>query len=149
MARQFHKDGAPLPDGDDWVFVYGSNLEGRHGAGAAKAARTLYGARHGVASGLRGRSYGIPTKGTAFIKANGRTDFRQLTAEQIRLHVQTFLADARAMPSKRFMVTRIGCGLAGWPDEAIAPMFRDAPPNCSFADEWRPWVVSERESEAT
>lgn len=124
--RKFHADGTPPKPGQ--VFVFGSNLSGIHGAGAARAAHQFYGATWGVASGLMGQSYAIPTVKARIAGA--------LSLEQIAEHVAIFLAFAEANPQTEFLVTRVGCGLAGHRDADIAPMFSGAPFNCSLPDTW-------------
>jgi hypothetical protein len=130
QQRSSHRDGA-LPASPSAIFVFGSNLAGRHGLGAALAARQKFGAKHGVGAGLTGRSYAIPTKDA---------QLRVLPLSIIEGHVQTFLTYAAAQRATSFYVTRIGCGLAGYGDEQIAPMFSDAPLNCSFADDWKRFI---------
>jgi hypothetical protein len=110
------------------VFVFGSNLAGRHGAGAALTARFRYGAVLGVGEGRTGDSYAIPTKDHGL---------RTLPLEQIRAAVAVFVQYATAHPALRFRVTRVGCGLAGYVDEQIAPMFAAAPDNCDLPAGWR------------
>lgn len=110
------------------IFVFGSNLAGRHGAGAAKEARLKYGAIYGQAMGRQGNSYAIPTKDE---------HLRPLPLEDIHDYVDTFRNYAIAHPELRFNVTRIGCGLAGYSDVEIAPMFRHAPTNCRLPEEWQ------------
>lgn len=133
-VRAYHRDGS-VPDGDA-IWVFGSNLAGRHGAGAAKVAAELFGARRGVGVGPTGRSYAIPTKDG---RSGGKlTDANEcLALEIVRSNIERFLSHARANPNTRFVVTRVGCGLAGFADEDIAPFFASAPMNCSFASEWR------------
>lgn len=114
------------------IFVFGSNLAGRHGKGAALHARQHHGAIYGQGEGLQGRSYAIPTKDDRI---------RTLPLDVIRLHVGKFLACARYRPDVRFLLTPIGCGLAGYKPEQIAPMFRDAPPNVIIPDEFKPFVM--------
>jgi hypothetical protein len=109
------------------IFVFGSNLAGIHGAGAAKTARMMYGAELKVGVGLTGKSYAIPTKDT---------HLRTLDLEMIRGYVKSFKDFARAHPNMNFLVTRIGCGLAGYTDAEIAPMFRGASANCFFSPLW-------------
>ena len=83
------------------------------------------------------RGPGIPKFGNSF----GRGfNLRTLPLSEIARHVKAFLAYARAHPELRFMVSRVGCGLAGHKDADIAPMFRDAPENCSFAGEWEEFL---------
>jgi hypothetical protein len=95
------------------VFVFGSNESGRHGRGAALTAKQ-WGARNGQGFGLMGQTFGIPTK-----DGNMKT----LSLGKIRTYVEGFIAHAIANPTKEFLVTRIGCGLAGLTAEQIAPMF--------------------------
>ncbi len=110
------------------VFVFGSNLAGRHGAGAARDAYAKYGAKWGVGEGLSGKSYAIPTKDE---------QLRPRRLRDIRTSVEQFLIFARAHPDLEFLVTRVGCGYAGYSAVDIAPMFADAPPNCELPEGWR------------
>jgi hypothetical protein len=114
---------------DPWyIFVFGSNLAGRHGKGAAKEAYNKWGAKYGRGIGPQGRSYAIPTK-----------DFHlePLPLATISDYVQDFIEFARARPHMTFFVTKVGCGLAGYKNEQIAPMFKNAPVNCVIDDEWK------------
>lgn len=113
------------------IFVFGSNLAGRHGLGAAKFARENYGARYGVGQGRTGDAYAIPTKSATL---------EILHLETIRDWVKIFIADARKEPNSRFKLTRIGCGLAGYKDWQIAPMFRGSPDNVIFPEEWKSYL---------
>jgi hypothetical protein len=132
----FHRDGdRPPRDDDRWILVFGSNLAGRHGAGAALLAQTEFGAEPGVGQGVRGRSYAIPTKGY-------RLEVLPLT--EIAIAVGEFVEFARLRPDLQFFVTRVGCGLAGYRNEQIAPMFAHAPDNCSFARQWEGLIRVER-----
>jgi hypothetical protein len=110
------------------IFVFGSNLAGRHGKGAALFARQNYGARYGVGVGPTGRSYAIPTKDERL---------RVLPLECIAAYVEDFITYAKDNPHIAFEVTRIGCGLAGYSDSQVAPMFADAPSNCLLPEGWR------------
>ena len=116
------------------IFVFGSNLAGRHGKGAALDARKHYGAIYGQGEGLQGRSYAIPTKG---ISPGYKQPMPVLPLHQIEWHVIRFIAFARSRPDLLFNVTRIGCGEAGYKDEQIGPMFFDAPSNCILPSEWQ------------
>ncbi|WP_298952075.1 hypothetical protein [uncultured Methylobacterium sp.] len=109
------------------VFVFGSNLAGRHGKGAALTAKLRHGAIQGQGEGLQGQSYGIPTKDESV---------RTLPLDRIEWHVIRFLQFARDRPDFRFFVTRIGCGLAGYHDDEIAPFFAAAPDNCILPAGW-------------
>jgi hypothetical protein len=93
-------------------FVFGSNLKGRHVGGAAYAAYRKYGAVMGQGVGLQGKSYAIPTM--------------QGGVETIRPYVDEFIDFARSHPELTILVTRIGCGIAGFIDDEIAPLFKNA-----------------------
>jgi hypothetical protein len=110
------------------VFVFGSNRAGRHGRGAAWTAYKKHGALYGKGEGFQGQSYGIPTKDE---------DVKTLPLGEIEWHVIRFIQFAAQNPDKTFFVTRIGCGLAGYFDDEIAPLFRDAPSNCLLPPGWR------------
>jgi hypothetical protein len=113
---------------NDPVFVFGSNLAGRHGKGAALWARQHRGAIYGQGIGLQGNSYAIPSKDA---------QLRTLSLAQIEQHVGEFLAFARSRPNLTFQLTPIGCGLAGYRREEIEPMFAGAPSNVLWPPEWR------------
>ena len=102
---------------DNEIFIFGSNLSGRHGKGAAKTALS-WGAKYGQAKGLQGRTYGIPTK-DASIR-------RTLTIEEIKPFVDEFIEFAKANENLIFLVTEIGTGLANHKKENIAPLFKQA-----------------------
>lgn len=125
---QFHEDGDVPDSAFGAVWVFGSNLAGRHGKGSAKVAADHFGARRGVGIGPTGQAYAIPTK-------DG--ELRVLPLGQIGVAIAGFLQYAAARPDTQFWVTRIGCGLAGYRDEQIAPLFHGAPANCHFAQEWQ------------
>lgn len=94
------------------IFVFGSNLGGMHGGGAAYAAYRKFGAIMGQGVGLQGNSYAIPTM--------------QGGVETIKPYVDEFIDFARQHRELTFLVTRIGCGIAGFTDEEIAPLFVSA-----------------------
>lgn len=96
----------------DEIFVFGSNLQGMHGGGAARIAYQKFGAIMGQGVGLQGHSYGIPTM--------------QGGVETIRPYVDGFIAFAKEHPELTFLVTRIGCGIAGFTDNEISPLFTQA-----------------------
>lgn len=98
--------------GPDEVFVFGSNLAGNHAGGAARVALERFGAVMGQGVGMQGQSYAIPTM--------------QGGVETIKPYVDEFIALAREWDQTTFWVTRIGCGIAGFTDEEIAPLFTEA-----------------------
>ena len=106
------------------IFVFGSNLAGMHGGGAAYAAYRKFGAIMGQGVGLQGQSYAIPTM--------------QGGVETIKPYVDEFIAFAREHAELTFLVTRIGCGIAGFRDEQIAPLFTEAHqlPNVVLPPNW-------------
>ena len=108
----------------DEVFVFGSNLAGMHGGGAARMAYEHFGAEWGVGVGPTGQCYAIPTM--------------QGGIDTIRPYVDEFIVYAKQHSDKRFLVTRIGCGIAGFTDEEIAPLFREALaiPNIALPQLW-------------
>jgi len=94
------------------IFVFGSNLEGMHGGGAARTAVEHFGAIWGQGVGLQGKSYGIPTM--------------QGGIETIKPYVDEFIEFAKQRRDLFFYVTKIGCGIAGFKEEEIAPLFAEA-----------------------
>ena len=102
------------------IFVFGSNLAGRHGAGAALDAKKRWGAIYGRGEGLQGQSYALPTKDATPWPDRPKT----LSLEIIREKIVDFLEFAQLRSDLTFRMTRIGCGLAGFKDHEIAPMFR-------------------------
>lgn len=113
------------------IFVFGSNLAGRHGLGAARYARAHYGAVYGEGNGRTGNAYAIPTKDE---------NIQTLPLYKIKAYVDEFMDYARCHPDLRFFVTKVGCGLAGYRNKDIAPMFKGAPNNCEFDQEWEQYV---------
>ena len=97
---------------EDEVFVFGSNLTGMHGGGAAATAHRCFGAVWGKGVGLYGQSYAIPTM--------------QGGVETVKPYVDKFIEFAKSHPELRFLVTKIGCGIAGFREEQIAPLFAEA-----------------------
>ena len=97
---------------DNEIFVFGSNLEGSHGGGAAAIAARKFGAIWGQGVGLQGQSYGIPTMHGGI--------------PAIKPYVDEFIEFAKNNAELDFLVTRIGCGIAGFLEEEIAPLFENA-----------------------
>lgn len=102
---------------DNEIFVFGSNLKGIHGAGAAFTAKIKFGAVQFVGSGMTGRCYAIPTKATPHTI---------LPISSIEHHVNKFISYCEEHADRIFIVTKIGCGLAGYTVKEIAPLFRRA-----------------------
>ena len=97
--------------GENEIFVFGSNIQGAHGGGAAWYAHKKFGAKWGVGEGLTGRTYALPTmEGDASLKKA----------------VEHFIACAKAHPELTFLVTAVGCGIAGYTPAEVAPLFREA-----------------------
>ena len=107
------------------IFVFGSNLAGFHGGGAARIAYEHFGAEWGVGVGPTGQCYAIPTM--------------QGGVETIKPYVDDFIRYAEQHPEQIFLVTRIGCGIAGFTDAEIAPLFAAAHnlPNVALPVGWR------------
>ena len=114
---------------NDLIFVFGSNIAGRHGAGAAAFALDFKGARIGQGMGHWGLSYAIPTKDEYICT---------LPLHEVMQHVNIFKNYAlRNRDAFNFQITRIGCGLAGYTDSQIVPLFEDLPHNCFVPPEWK------------
>lgn len=93
------------------IFVFGSNLKGHHYGGAARIARNKFGAIHGQGIGIQGQSYAIPTM--------------QGNIDTIKPYVDEFIKFAICHKEMKFLVTKIGCGIAGFKVSEIAPLFYD------------------------
>ncbi len=97
--------------GENEIFVFGSNIQGAHGGGAAWFAHKQFGAEWGVGEGLTGRTYALPTmEGEASLKAA----------------VKHFIACAKQHPELTFLVTAVGCGIADYTPQEVAPLFKEA-----------------------
>ena len=113
------------------IFVFGSNLAGRHGKGAALHAKLNYGAVYGKGSGRMGMSYGIPTKDEKL---------RSLPLSIINRYVNEFINYAKNNSELQFLLTAIGTGLAGYKPNEIGPMFKGSPKNILIPDEFLPYI---------
>jgi hypothetical protein len=111
------------------IFVFGSNLAGRHGAGAARYAMDHHGAEYGVGIGRTGMSYALPTKDYVL---------KTLTLDAIERHIKDFIDHANDNPDDEFMLTPIGCGLAGYRRDQIKPLVEkyNRPSNVIYTKEW-------------
>ncbi len=129
IAYAYYPTGV-IPSGDV-VWVFGSDLTGKHSRGDAKIAANHFGAVNGVFSGETGNAYAIPT----------RNDKRQaLPISDIAWEVKAFLSFAARHPGRSFVVTRVGNGMAGLDDRRIAPLFKGASTNCLFSEAWRAFL---------
>jgi hypothetical protein len=119
-----------LPKGTE-IFVFGSNESGIHGAGAARYAKINYGAIMGIGFGFSGTSFAIPTK-----------DFHieTLPFDTVKKYIRAFIFQADFHPEWNYKVTRIGCGLAGFNDEEISPLFKNCGNHFSFDSFWKEWL---------
>ena len=128
----YQKDGYKPNKGE--IFVFGSNLAGVHGAGAAKEAVISYGAVMGIGIGPKGQSYALPTKDKKI---------ETLPLNVIAVYVEQFIRYATLHIQDEFYVSRLGCVLAGYQNSDIAPLFKGAPRNCSFCIDWAPFLEDE------
>lgn len=156
----YHANGSLPPilelQNNPWVFVFGSNIQGRHGAGAALKAYQSYGARMGVGVGQEGFSYGIPTK-----DQNHETKaLETMSLERIEKYANVacrYMAHRIENAHQRYWFTAIGTGLAGYEHSQIAPMFRQfekfnagsirVEDHLSFPDEWFEYLEPEAHHE--
>jgi hypothetical protein len=129
-TNTYYDTRMPFPNYPNMLFVFGSNLAGRHGRGAAKDALNKYGAIYGMGQGMQGDSYAIPTKDH---------NIQTLPLEQIANFVETFKRFTLMHPDLTFYVTAIGTGLAGYQHHEIAPMFKGVQ-NCWLPLAWRPYT---------
>ena len=97
--------------GENEIFVFGSNIQGSHGGGAAWYAYKNFGAEWGVGEGLTGRTYALPTM-------EGKASLQHA--------VEHFIACAKEHPEQTFLVTAVGCGIAGYTPDEVAPLFKEA-----------------------
>lgn len=119
------------PDcGKEVIFVFGSNLAGRHGKGAALDALKMHGAKYGQGEGLQGGSYALPTKDHSI---------RVLPIAKIAEAAQRFLTFAADNPTKKFRLTRVGCGNAGFTDKQMGPLFKGYTKNILVPRTFKPF----------
>jgi len=133
MATKFiyHPDGVTPEKDDKWIFVFGSNRAGIHGAGAAKEAFEHWGAEWGCGVGRKGQSYAIPTKDK---------DIKSESLEDIEYFIKEVFLTHAAKQQKLFFMTRVGCGLAGYTDAQIAPFFKGATRNVIMPEPWQQYL---------
>lgn len=127
MIFDTSKSHVHKPD-DSRIFVFGSNLLGIHGGGAAWYAKNKLGAVMGVAEGLTGDTYALPTC---------YRPGEPVTLEELRVYVDNFLNFASDNDDLQFFVSAVGCGIAGFNEDDVAPLFKNAPVNCDLPPGWR------------
>lgn len=131
---KFHADFT-LPTEDNSMFVFGSNLQGLHYGGSAKVAHEKFGAEMFVGFGATGGAYALPT-----CKEPGSPG--SMTLDEIQEYVVDLMEFAEMQDDTTFFITRCGCGVAGFTDAQIAPLFKGFPDNADFPEEWKPYLVA-------
>ena len=111
----------------DELFCFGSNTAGRHGAGAARYAMLKFGAKYGVGEGITGQSYAFPTL---------TASLGHRTQAELEHSRDLFFSCALANPEKTFLLTKVGCGLAGYKESTMADLFMFAPTNVIKPEGW-------------
>lgn len=136
---KFHRDNT-MPVAS-WIWVFGSNLAGRHGKGAARVAHVNFQARYGVGRGRTGNAYAVPTKDK---------HMNVLPLDEIKASVDRFIEYVELNPRLQFYMTRVACGLAGYTDAEIAPMFAPLAgrTGISWPEDWRPYLIQQNEQES-
>ena len=127
---------------EDYILTVGTNSRGAHEIGAAKTAHRYFGARYGQAFGLQGNAYGIPTR-TYLDRKTNNSMFEDIPLKQIQSTVKLFFKDASLNPHLTFVLTRIGCGFAGYDDSQIAPLFSNPLSNMIIPKAWLPFIEHE------
>ena len=131
MTYQYHDESIIKSLAEDTVFVFGSNLAGTHAGGAAKTALLHFGAVKGAGRGWSGQSYAIPTM---------NEHLQQMPLSQIQHYIEDFKIYTKNHPKIKYFVTSVGCGVAGYKVEEIAPMFKGISKNVIFPASFRPFV---------
>lgn len=131
MTYQYHDESIINSLAEDTVFVFGSNLAGTHAGGAAKMALIHFGAVKGVGRGWAGQSYAIPTM---------NEHLQQMPLSHIESYIEDFKIYTKNHPKNKYFLTSVGCGVAGYKVEEIAPMFKGISRNVIFPVSFRPFV---------
>ncbi|NHC04179.1 hypothetical protein G9F31_10405 [Acinetobacter sp. 187] len=131
MTYQYHDETIVKQLAEDTVFVFGSNMAGTHAGGAAKTALLHFGAMKGAGRGWSGQSYAIPTM---------NEHLQQMPLSQIQHYIEDFKIYTKNHPKLKYFITSIGCGVAGYKVEEIAPMFKGISKNVIFPISFRPFV---------
>lgn len=131
MSYQYHDESIINSLAEDTVFVFGSNLAGTHAGGAAKMALIHFGAVKGAGRGWAGQSYAIPTM---------NEHLQQMPLSQIQHYIEDFKIYTKNHLKNKYFITSVGCGVAGYKVEEIAPMFKGISRNVIFPVSFRPFV---------
>lgn len=131
MSYQYHDETIVKHLAEDTVFVFGSNMAGTHAGGAAKTALLHFGAIKGAGRGWSGQSYAIPTM---------NEHLQQMPLLQIQHYIEDFKIYTKNHPKLKYFITSVGCGVAGYKVEEIAPMFKGISKNVIFPISFRPFV---------
>ncbi|WP_296280119.1 hypothetical protein [uncultured Acinetobacter sp.] len=131
MTYQYHDESIIKSLAEDTVFVFGSNMAGTHQGGAAKTAHLHFGAMKGVGRGWSGQSFAIPTM---------NEHLQQMPLSQIQHYIDDFKIYTKNHPKLKYFITSVGCGVAGYKVEEIAPMFKGISHNVIFPQSFRPFV---------
>jgi hypothetical protein len=110
------------------IFVFGSNLRGAHVGGAALQAKEQFGAQEGVSEGMTGQSYAFPTLDE---------NFGQLSSKDLKASRDLFYACAISHPEAEFVMTKVGCGIAGYLESEMRELFKNPPKNVALPKDWR------------
>ena len=131
MTYHYHDESIVKSLPEDTIFVFGSNLAGQHAGGAARTAQQHFGALKGVGRGWSGQSFAIPTM---------NEHLQQMPLSQIQHYVDDFKIYTKNHPKQKYFLTSIGCGVAGYTVEEIAPMFKGISHNVIFPVSFRAFV---------
>lgn len=131
MTYKYHNESIIKALPENTVFVFGSDMIGQHADGAAKTAVAHFGALNGVGRGWSGQSYAIPTM---------NEHFQQMPLSQIQHYIDDFKIYTKNHPKIQYFITSLGCGIAGYKIEEIAPMFRGISHNVIFPQSFRAFV---------
>lgn len=131
MTYHYHDESIVKALAEDTIFVFGSNMAGTHAGGAARTAMEHFGALKGVGRGWSGQSFAIPTM---------NEHLQQMPLSQIEHYVEDFKIYTKNHPKQKYFITSIGCGVAGYKVEEIAPMFKGISHNVILPASFRPFV---------
>lgn len=131
MTYHYHDESIIKTLAEDTIFVFGSNMAGTHAGGAAKIALQHFGATKGVGRGWAGQSFAIPTM---------NEHLQQMPLSQIQYYIDDFKIYVKNHPKMKFFITAVGCGVAGYKVEEIAPMFKGIGRQVIFPSSFRPFV---------